>query len=128
MTAGLVGLSVLAAAYAAEGPRTAAVKDIMGGIVGPNFGSLNMALRGELTDETKAAALRSAALLNEASHVLVDNQRSKGEPWNAGAAGLRTNSAMVTEKLNAGDVEAARAAAMQIGAQGCRVCHSMYRN
>jgi len=128
---GLVGLflggALLTVARAAPGPRIATVGNLMRGINGPNCGALAKELKGELNDATKKSMLQHAAMLNEAGHLLMENKRCPDAVWAGACKALRDNSAIISEKVKAGDQAGAQTAFKALTSQGCGACHKAHR-
>ena len=83
-------------------------KQLMGGLVKPNCGGIGDGLKATPADEKAWETLATeAALLNEASYILMDDGRCPDADWANAATALREGSAAVLEKVNAKD--AARA-------------------
>lgn len=130
---GLLALAVLVWNQTAEGQKTkgktrpAATKQLMGGISGPNCGSLAKLLKdGPADDKGWATAAQNAALLNELSYILMEDGRCPDKVWKGAAETLRGCSAKVLEAAEAKDLEAAKGAFKKmLGA--CSTCHKAHK-
>ncbi len=108
-------------------PRVASVHAIMEGIVFPNCKALGAGLKKSDLDEDALHELAdNAALLNEAGFILMQNKRCPSKTWAQAAARLRRCSAVVHEKLEAKDVDAARKA-FQAMTKACKMCHDAHK-
>ncbi len=106
-------------------PRVASVHVIMECIVGPNCKALANGLKKGDADALPKLA-NHAALLNEASFILVQNGRCPDRTWAQAAARLRRCSAVVYEKLKDKDLQGAQSA-FKAMTQACANCHKAHR-
>jgi hypothetical protein len=134
LLAGLValGIAVLSAvngsAQVTKGKsRPALTSQIMTGLVQPNCAALSKGLKDKPAEDKawKAMAI-NAALLNEASYLVMDDGRCPDGTWANAAKTLRECSAAVLEKVNAKDGEGAQAAFTQL-TKACAACHGAHR-
>lgn len=135
LLAGLLALGVMLSS-AMNGPaqvtkgksRPALTSQIMAGLVQPNCAALSKGLKDKPADDKAWKALATnAALLNEASYLVMDDGRCPDATWANAAKTLRECSATVLEKINAKDAEAAQAAFTQL-TKACAACHGAHRN
>jgi len=107
--------------------RPAATAQIMSGLVQPNCAALGKGLKDAPADDKawKAVAV-NAALLNEASYILMDDGRCPDATWAGAAKTLRECSAVVLDKINAKDAAGAQAAFAQL-TKACGACHTAHR-
>ncbi len=107
--------------------RLLLTKQLMGGLVGPNCKGLGDGLKEAPADDKAWAALATkAALLNEASYVLMADGRCPDGVWAGAATALREGSAAVYEKIEAKDAEGAQAA-FKTMTQACGTCHKAHK-
>ena len=107
--------------------RPLLTKQLMGGLVGSNCGALGKGLKaGPADDKTWEGLSRNAALLNEASYVLMADGRCPDADWANASTMLLEESQEVLNCIDARDAEAARAA---FGAmtKSCGACHSKHK-
>ena len=103
-------------------------KQLMGGLVGPNCSALAKGLKaGPADDKAWAALATNTALLNEASYILMADDRCPDGVW-AGAAtkALRVGSADLLEKIADHDLDGANAAFIAMTG-ACGTCHTKHR-
>ncbi len=100
----------------------------MEGVMAPHSAALRKGLQAEPADDKAWEKLAMhAALLNEASYVLMADGRCPDEVWaNAASEILREGSADALKAIEAKDLEAAKNASASIGA-ACKACHSVHR-
>ena len=121
-------VSLTATAQVKKGKtRLALTKQIMGGLVQPNCKALGDGTKEAPADDKAWAALATnAALLNEASYILMDDGRCPDGDWAGAATKLREGSAAVLEKIEDKDVEGA-AAAFKTMTEACGACHKKHK-
>lgn len=109
-------------------PRVASVHVIMEKIVFPNCKALGAGLKkGDTSEEALHELAESAALLNEAGFILMQNKRCPSKTWAQAAARLRRCSAVVYEKLEAKDLQGAQNA-FKAMTQACKNCHDAHKD
>lgn len=116
----VVIFSVTATAQVKKGKtRLLQTKQLMGGLVKPNCAGIGDGLKEAPADDKAWEDLATkAALLNEASYILMDDGRCPDADWANAATVLREGSAVVLEKVNAKD--ASGAGSIQIHDAGLR--------
>lgn len=102
--------------------REATTKQLMKGLVAANCGALKKALDAGEADK---AAL-CAAMLNEAGHILMADDRCPSGDWASGAETLQGCSKVVLAKLKAKDIAGAQAAFKALTG-GCAACHKAHK-
>ncbi|MDP7019950.1 MAG: hypothetical protein QGG36_29400 [Pirellulaceae bacterium] len=107
--------------------RGALTKQLMGGLVRPNCAGLGAALKKEPADDKAWAALATqAALLNEASYILMADGRCPDGDWKAACDTLRGCSKAVMAKIEAKDLEGANTAFKALTG-ACGACHKKHK-
>lgn len=107
--------------------RSATIEQVMVGMVHPNYLAIEKAAKeGRVDAQTWKTLATNAALLNEASFLLVDDGRSLGDSWEKAAAEMRGGSATMLAKVGARD-KAGIASELKNIAKGCVNCHAEYR-
>lgn len=121
-------VSVVAPAQVKKGKtRLALTKQIMSGLVQPNCAALGKGTKEAPADDKAWESLAtSAALLNEASYLLLDDGRCPDVDWANAAKTLREGSAAVLAKLEAKDTAGA-AAEFKTMTQACGACHKAHK-
>lgn len=121
-------LSVQAIAQVKQGKtRPAKTKQIMKGLVAANCGALGEALKSAPADDKTWEDLAiKAALLNEASYILMDDGRCPDADWANAATTLREGSAAVLTKLEAKDYAGA-SESFKTMTQACGACHKAHK-
>lgn len=108
--------------------RPLATAQLMKGVVKPNCDALKKGLdAGSTAEEAWQALLANAALINEASFVLMDDGRCPDGTWaEAASKTLRQGSADLVEAIEKHDAAAAKTA---FGAmtRACKSCHDAHR-
>lgn len=124
----VLGLSWVATAQVTKGKtRPLTTKQLMGGLVKPNCGGVGDGLKEAPKDDAGWAALATkAALLNEASYILMDDGRCPDATWAGAAKALREGSAAVLAKIEAKDVPGATAE-LQTMTKSCAECHKAHK-
>lgn len=108
--------------------RLAFTKQIMSGLVHPNHSAIERLAKESPTDAKAWDALgTNAALLNEASYILMDDGRCPDAEWEKATHKLRTGSAAVLAKIQAKDT-AGLAIEFKAMTQACVACHAAHRN
>jgi hypothetical protein len=130
---GIALFAVVLASFAASAQvkkgktRLLLTKQLMGGLVQPNCKALGDGLKEAPTDDKGWAALATkAALLNEASFVLMADGRCPDGVWAEASSTLREGSAAVYNKIEAKDAEGAQAA-FKAMTQACGACHKAHK-
>ena len=124
----ITAVSMGAAAQIKKGKtRPLTTKQLMSGLVKPQCGGLGEALKTAPTDDAGWDALATqAALLNEASHILVDDGRCPDADWAAAATTLRDGTAAVLAKIEAKDAAGAQEA-FKSATASCAACHKAHK-
>jgi hypothetical protein len=107
--------------------RPLKTSQLMGGLVGPNCGALKKGLDAGPADEKAwKSVATNAALLNEASHIVMADGRCPDGTWKDAAMTLRECSAAVLKAIDEQDVDAAKSA---FGAmtKACGTCHKAHK-
>jgi hypothetical protein len=127
-TALLAYFSLGAVAQVAKGKtRLAKTKQLMGGLVRPNCAGIGDGLKEAPKDDKGWDDLATkAALLNEASYVLMDDGRCPDKTWADAAKALRDGSAAVLEKIEAKDAAGAKSA-FETMTKACGECHKAHK-
>lgn len=107
--------------------RAALTKQIMSGLVRPNCAALGKVAKTAPADDKAWAALATnAALLNEASYILMADGRCPDGKWLGATKTLRLASAEALEKIEAKDAEGTAAAFKKV-TQSCAACHKAHK-
>lgn len=107
--------------------RAASTKQIMGGLVQPNCAAIGKGTKEAPADDKAWDALATnAALLNEASYLLMDDGRCPDAEWANAAKALRAGSESVLAKIEAKDA-AGVAAEFKTMTQACAACHKAHK-
>lgn len=107
--------------------RLLQTKQLMGGLVRPCCAGIGEGLKkGPADDEAWTNLATKAALLNEASYVLMDDGRCPDGVWANAAKKLREDSATVLEKLDAKDPAGAQKAFKSM-TKACAACHKAHK-
>ena len=124
----LVGITCAATAQIKKGKtRAATTKQIMSGLIQSNCAALGKGTAEAPTDDKGWAALATnAALLNEASYLLMDDGRCPDGDWANAATVLRNASAAVLAKVEAKDAAGAAAEFKKL-TQSCADCHKAHK-
>jgi hypothetical protein len=110
-----------------ETTRPLTTKQLMAGLNGPNCSALGKGLKAGPADEEAWENLAlNAALLNEASYILIADGRCPGADWADAATVLREESQKVLNDIDARNLEGARAAFAAM-TKSCGACHSKYK-
>lgn len=107
--------------------RPLTTKQLMSGLVRPHASSLGADLKKSPSSDKEWAALATkAALLNEASYVLMADGRCPDGDWKGAADTLRECSGVVLKKIQEKDAEGAQKAhgAMM---KACGACHKKHK-
>lgn len=111
-----------------DATRVATIENVMTGMVHPNILAIEEASKKETVDaKTWKALATSAALLNEAGHLLVDDERSQGKEWDSSADDLRKATAAMLIPMKAHDRNGVANELKAVSA-ACARCHATYRN
>jgi len=134
LTLGLaIGLTALATGLTLHGQikkgkeRPLLTKQLMKGLVQPNCAALKKDLEAPpANDDAWAAAATKAALLNEASYILMADGRCPDADWAGAAKTLREESANLLEAIDKKDADSAKAT---FGAmtKACATCHKAHK-
>ncbi len=121
-------LSVTGMAQVKKGKtRLLETKQLMGGLVRPCCAGIGDGLKAGPPDDNAWADLAGkAALLNEASYVLMDDDRCPDAEWANAAKCLRDGSAAVLAKVEAKDGAGAQEAFKGM-TQACAMCHKAHK-
>ena len=107
--------------------RLATTQQLMDGMVHPNYLAIERATKESRVDPVAWRALaNNAALLNEASYLIVDDDRSLGADWDKAARQLRTGSAELLVKIAARD-KTEMESVLKVTAKACNDCHTAHR-
>lgn len=107
--------------------RLATTHQLMEGLVAANCKALGEDLKSTPADEKAWKHLATkAALLNEASYILMDDGRCPDAVWAGATTKLREGSAELLTKLEAQDADGAKAA-MKSMTQSCGECHKAHK-
>ncbi|MFO1022198.1 MAG: hypothetical protein U0903_16125 [Planctomycetales bacterium] len=107
--------------------RPLQTKQLMQGLVFPNCGALGKGLKTPPTDDKGWDSLAMhAALLNEASYILMDDGRCPDKDWADAVKQLREGSKEVLAAVEAKNAEKA-SAAMKTMTGSCGACHSKHK-
>ncbi|MCA9100684.1 MAG: cytochrome c [Pirellulales bacterium] len=107
--------------------RPLLTEQLMEGLVAPNCGALKKALEAGPADDKawKEVALH-AALLNEASYIMMDDGRCPAADWADAAETLRTGSQAVLDAAATQNVDAGKEAFATL-TKSCGACHKVYK-
>jgi len=121
-------LAISGAAQVKKGKtRAALTKQIMAGIVQANCAAAGKSLKeGPADDKAWAALATNAALLNEASYLVMDDGRCPDADWAKAAKALREGSAALLAKIEAKDTAGAQDSFKTV-TQACAACHKGHR-
>lgn len=124
----VAALSVTAMAQVKKGKtRSALTKQLMGGLVQPNCAAIGKGTQAAPADDKAWEALATnAALLNEASYLLMDDGRCPDGDWANAAKALRTSSEAVLAKIEAKDTAGAAAEFKKL-TESCAACHKVHK-
>ncbi len=107
--------------------RPLTTHQLMEGLVGPNCGGLSKALKAKPADaKAWKKVATQAALLNEASYILMADGRCPDGVWAGAAKTLREGSAAVLKKIEAKDAAGAQAAFAGM-TKACGACHKVHK-
>lgn len=124
-----VGFCSLSAVAQVKQGKTRVLKtsQLMKGLIGPNCGGIGEELKAGPTDDKAWDALATkAALLNEASYILMDDGRCPDADWAGAATSLREGSAALLAKIEAKDLAGSQAA-LKTMTQACGACHKAHK-
>jgi len=107
--------------------RPLTTKQLMSGLIKPQFTAAGEAVKGSGPADDKAwdAAATSAALLNEAAHLMMDDGRCPDATWADAAKALNAASKTAIERIAAKDAAGAREALGAVG-KACGACHAVH--
>ena len=107
--------------------RLLLTKQLMNGLVVPNFKGIGDGLKeAPADDDAWTAVATKAALLNEASFVLMADGRCPDRDWAGAVTTLRECSETVYKKVEAKDAEGAQEA-FKAMRQSCAACHKVHK-
>jgi cytochrome c556 len=107
--------------------RPLLTEQLMKGLVAPNCGALKKALdAGPADDEAWDAVALHAALLNEASYIVMADDRCPDGNWAGAAETLRGCSQAVLAAAAAKDADAGKAAFGEL-TKACGACHKAHK-
>jgi hypothetical protein len=120
--------SVSAVAQVQQGKtRVLKTKQLMKGLVVANCGAIGEGLKaGPADDKAWEDLATKAALLNEASYILMDDGRCPDAVWSDATKSLRDGSAALLVKLEAKDTAGAQDA-LKTMTQSCAACHKAHK-
>lgn len=126
---GIVSVTWVSQAQVTKGKtRLAKTKQLMAGLVRPACAGIGEGLKEAPKDDAAWTDLQTkAALLNEASYLLMDDGRCPDGDWAGAATTLRETSAAVLAKLEAKD-HAGASAEFQKLTGSCASCHKVHKN
>ncbi len=131
---GWIALCVLGSAGAAEKEtdrpaRIAPVKHLMSGINNPNCSAIAQLLKesGPADDQAWEKVAMHASVLNEAGHLLMQNDRCPDGVWASATAKLREGSSAVHAAAVKKDLPAARDA-FKVATASCGACHAVHKD
>lgn len=107
--------------------RLASTRQIMTGFVHPNQLAIEKVAQKPLYDAKSWEMLgANAAMLNEASYILMEDGRCPDADWEKACQKLRTGSAALLAKIEARDA-AGVATEYKAMAEACVACHAAHR-
>jgi predicted aminopeptidase len=107
--------------------RPLKTRQLMAGLVRPNCVGIGDGLKEAPTDDKAWDDLATkAALLNEASYLLMDDGRCPDGTWADAAKALREGSAAVLAKIEAKDAAGAKAE-FEAMTKSCGACHKAHK-
>ncbi len=107
--------------------RPLTTKQLMVGLVRPNCAGLGDALKDKPSDDKAWEALATkAALLNEASYILMADGRCPDGDWKGACDTLRECSGVILKKIEAKDHDGANGA-FKAMTKACAACHSKHK-
>lgn len=133
---GSVGVLAAILALASQGmaqvkqgkSRPLTTKNMMSGLVKPQYVALNTALQGSgpADDAGWTAAISSAELLSESGYMLMEDGRCPDATWAGASKSLQDASATLLTRLKAKDAAGARDTMMLISGS-CKACHTAHK-
>ena len=107
--------------------RPMTTEQLMEGLVRPNCAKLGKALKADAVDEKAWKGLATqAALLNEASFILMADGRCPDAEWANAATKLGEASAQLLKEVGAKNVDGSKSAFKQL-TKSCAACHKAHR-
>ncbi|MGV3723110.1 MAG: hypothetical protein ACO1SX_19595 [Actinomycetota bacterium] len=108
--------------------RPLTTKQMMAGLVKPQWATLSETLKGAGPADDKAweAAVTQAALLNESGHMMMEDGRCPDAVWAAACKAMQEGGQTLMAKLEAKDLAGAREAATMVGGS-CGTCHKAHK-
>ena len=124
----IAALAVSAVGQVKKGKsRAALTKQIMAGLVQTNCAAVGKSLKaGPADDKAWAVLATNAALLNEASYLVMDDGRCPDAEWAKAAKSLREGSVALLAKIEAKDTAGAQDSFKSV-TQACAACHKTHR-
>jgi hypothetical protein len=124
----ITALSVNAATQIKKGKtRPLTTKQLMSGLVKPQCSDLGEAMKTAPTDDKGWEDLATrAALLNEASYILMDDGRCPDADWAGAAKTLREGTDALLAKIEAKDAAGAQEA-FKSATASCAACHKAHK-
>lgn len=124
----ITALSVNAATQIKKGKtRPLTTKQLMSGLVKPQCADLGEAMKTAPTDDKGWEALATrAALLNEVSYILMDDDRCPDADWAAAAKTLREGTDALLAKIEAKDAAGVQEA-FKGATASCAACHKAHK-
>ncbi len=121
-------MSVAATAQVKKGKtRPLTTKQLMGALVKPHCSDLGAALKNAPTDDKGWNELATkAALLNEASYILMADGRCPDKIWADAAKSLGEGTIAILEKIEAKDAAGAQEAFKTVSSS-CAACHKEHK-
>lgn len=121
-------MSVVATAQIKKGKtRPLTTKQLMGALVKPHCADLGTALKSAPADDKGWSELATkAALLNEASHILMADGRCPDKIWADATKSLGEGTIAVLEKIEAKDAAGAQEAFKTVSG-ACAACHKEHK-
>lgn len=128
LVASISVMSTLATAQIKKGKtRPLTTKQLMGALVKPHCSDLGAALKSPPSDDKGWSELATkAALLNEASHILMADGRCPDAVWAGATKALGEGSIAVLEKIEAKDAAGAQEAFKAVTGS-CATCHKEHK-
>ena len=107
--------------------RPMRTEQLMEGLVNPSCGQLGKAFKANtIADKAWKSLAIKAALLNEASYILMADGRCPDAVWAGAAATLRKASGQLLKEVDAKNVAGSKKAFKQL-TKACAACHKAHR-
>jgi len=109
--------------------RPLKTSQLMEGLIKPNYDTAKKVLKGKMKRKKEWAQLAMhAALLNEASYILMDDGRCPDAVWaDAASKTLRSGTEDLLKAIAAQDLAAAQAACSGLS-KSCKACHDKHKD